>query len=98
MIIILVVAAILVLVGIVLAVKRRNEAKTGRLRVEASDTRDLAKASQLEADRQAAGAEERTARAKREQLSAEQQQLTAARHRSTAQDLQSRANDIDPDL
>jgi hypothetical protein len=98
-VIFLVVAAVALIVGIGIAEKRRHDAKTTeRHRSEASDARDLANANQLEADRQAAGAEERMARAKREQLSAEQQQLTAARHRSTAQDLQHRADEIDPDL
>jgi len=96
--IVIVVLGIALIAGIALAAKRRNQAKVEAHRGEAAEARDLAKVSQLEADRHAAEAEERAARAKREQLTAEQHQLSAATHRSEAQDLQSRADEIDPDL
>ena len=97
-IVVIAIAVILLIAGFGLTAKRRKEAQNGRRRLEASETRDLAKASQLEADRVAAGAEERAARAKRENVAAEQQLLVAAQHRSTARDLQSRADEIDPDI
>ena len=86
------------IVGLVLAGKRRREAQFDHRREEAQDARNLASVSRLEADKQAAEAEERLARARRESLAAEQQQLVAQQHRTAAQDLQSHADDIDPDV
>ena len=96
--IILVIAIIVVVAAIVVLARRRKVEQLDARRREATETRDLAKISQIEADTRAAEAEERAARAKRESLAAEQQELAAAAHRSTAQDLQSRADAIDPDV
>lgn len=96
--IIIAVVAIVLIAVIAFAMKRRKQTTLEGRRREATETRDLAKLSQLEADRHAAEADERAARAKREQLSAQQEQLAAATHRSDAQDLQNRADEIDPDL
>jgi hypothetical protein len=87
-----------VVAGIAIAAKRRRQAGNDARRREASDTRDLAKVSQLEADRQGAEAEESAARSKREGFAAEQLQLAAAAQRSSARDLQSHADEIDPDV
>ena len=88
-IIIIAVVVIALIVAVVIAAKRRKETQMDARRVDARDTRDLAKASGLEADRVTAEAEERAARAKRESVAAEQQQMAAAAHRSNAEDLQS---------
>ena len=80
--IVIAIVVILAIVVFVLAARRRKVARTAARRREASETRDLAKVSQLEADRRVAEAEERAARAKRESLAAEQQKLAAATHRS----------------
>ena len=98
-VVIVIVAAIVVFtVGFLLIAKRRGEANKEKLRREASDTRELAAASRLEADRQSAEAEERAARAKREMIAAEQQRLAATQGHSTAQELQAHAEEIDPDV
>jgi len=56
---VVVVLLVVVIAGIAIVAKRRKQTKTDARRREASDTRDLAKVSQLEADRQSAEAEER---------------------------------------
>src|SRR5205807_1923552 len=61
----------------VLAMRRRNENVRQARRSEASEQRDLARATQLEADRLTAEAEERAARSKREQLAGEQRRIAA---------------------
>lgn len=97
-IVLIAVAAIVLIAGLVLAGKRRRDTQLDTRRGEAQDARNLASVSQLEADKQAAGAEERLARAKRERLAAEQQQLAAQQQRTAAQDLQTHADAIDPDV
>lgn len=94
----LAVAALVFIGWMSVITKRRNEAKKDALRVEASDTRDMAAAARLEAARQGAVADERTAHAKSATLAAEQQRNDAATTLVDAQSLQSRADEIDPDV
>jgi hypothetical protein len=94
----IVAVVLVVVVGLTLFAKRRNEHLRRSHRREASETRDLARITQLEADKQAAEADERSARAKREQLEAEQQRIAASASQASARDLHSRADEIDPDV
>ncbi len=96
-IVIIVVGVLVAGLGFAFVARRRKEADIAALRREAGETRNLAKVSQLEADRQSAEAEERSARSQREAIAAEQHQLAAAHTRASAQDLQTRADEIDPD-
>ena len=96
--IVIVVLGVALIAGIALAAKRRNQAKVEARRGEAAEARDLAKVSQLEADRHAAEAEERAARA-----NANNSRLNniSYRPRHTVRRLRickSRADEIDPDL
>jgi type II secretory pathway component PulK len=96
-IIIAVIVAVIVAILAVVLAKRRGEVRDAEHRHEAQERREMAKVSELEADRRIAEAEERAARAKRETIAAEQAKMAAASHRAAADDLNAQAADIDPD-
>ena len=83
---------------LVIAGRRRSEARDERLRVEAQEHRDLAQVSDLEAQRQKAAAEEQAARAKQDAIEAEQARLDAERQAGEAAELRAKADHLDPDV
>ena len=96
--IVIAVVVIVAIVAIVRASRRRKEVQMDARRREATETRDLAKVSQLEADRRTAEAEERAAARSERASRPSSRSWRRRRIVRTPRTCRARADDIDPDV
>jgi FtsZ-interacting cell division protein ZipA len=96
-VVLIVIGAVIVIALLAAALKGARERKLEDRRAIAGEHREEAKLRQLEADKEAASADEQAARARREAAEAESRSRAAERERERARGHVEHAVEIDPD-